>query len=154
MSASLGENAPLLVWSAIIGIGLITFAIRFIPIALLSKLELPALLKRALIYVPPAVMTAIVAPALFFPGAAPTIALDTPRLVAAAVAALVALCNATASAQLAAAHPVAGGTYAYGRAELGPWWGFVAGWGFIVGKTASCAAMAMTFAAYAAPAAS
>ena len=69
-----------------------------------------------------------------------------------AVAALVALCNATASAQLAAAHPVAGGTYAYGRAELGPWWGFVAGWGFIVGKTASCAAMALTFAAYAAPA--
>ncbi|PZU28665.1 MAG: amino acid permease, partial [Microbacterium sp.] len=73
-------------------------------------------------------------------------------LVGLAVAALVALCNATASAQLAAAHPVAGGTYAYGRAELGPWWGFVAGWGFIVGKTASCAAMAMTFAAYAAPA--
>lgn len=35
-------------------------------------------------------MTAIVAPALFFPGAAPTIALDTPRLVAATVAALVA----------------------------------------------------------------
>ena len=73
-------------------------------------------------------------------------------LVGLAVAALVALCNATASAQLAAAHPVAGGTYAYGRAELGPWWGFVAGWGFIVGKTASCAAMALTFAAYAAPA--
>lgn len=68
------------------------------------------------------------------------------------IAALVAFCNATASAQLAAAHPVAGGTYAYGRAELGPWWGFVAGWGFVVGKTASCAAMAMTFAAYAAPA--
>lgn len=69
-----------------------------------------------------------------------------------AVAAVVAFCNATASAQLAAAHPVSGGTYAYGRAELGPWWGFIAGWGFVVGKTASCAAMAMTFAAYAAPA--
>lgn len=90
MSASLGESAPLLVWSTIIGIGAITFAIRFIPIALLSRLDLPALLKRALIYVPPAVMTAIVTPALFFPGAEPTIALDTPRLVAAAVAALVA----------------------------------------------------------------
>ena len=90
MNANLGESAPLLVWSAIIGIGLITFAIRFIPIALLAKLELPPLLKRALIYVPPAVMTAIVAPELFFPGAAPTITLDTPRLVAATVAALVA----------------------------------------------------------------
>ena len=54
-------------------------------------------------------------------------------------------------AQLAAAHPTSGGTYAYGRAELGPWWGFTAGWGFVIGKTASCAAMALTFAAYAAP---
>lgn len=72
-------------------------------------------------------------------------------LVALAIAALVAYANATASAQLAAVHPVAGGTYAYARAEIGPWWGFVAGWSFVVGKIASCAAMAMTFAAYAAP---
>ena len=33
----------------------------------------------------------------------------------------------------------------------GPWWGFLAGWGFVVGKIASCAAMALTFAAYVAP---
>ncbi|MCZ4300362.1 APC family permease [Microbacterium oxydans] len=71
--------------------------------------------------------------------------------VALAIAAVVAYCNATSSAQLAAAHPVAGGTYAYARAEIGPWWGFVAGWSFVIGKIASCAAMAMTFAAYAAP---
>ena len=31
------------------------------------------------------------------------------------------------------------------------WWGFLAGWGFVIGKTASCAAMALTFAAYAVP---
>ncbi|WP_353115616.1 amino acid permease [Microbacterium sp.] len=67
------------------------------------------------------------------------------------IAAFVAFCNATSSAQLAAAHPVAGGTYAYARAEIGPWTGYVAGWCFVVGKIASCAAMAMTFAAYAAP---
>ena len=73
-------------------------------------------------------------------------------LVALAIAAAVAYANATASAQLAAVHPVAGGTYAYARAEIGPWWGFVAGWSFVIGKIASCAAMAMTFAAYAAPA--
>lgn len=73
-------------------------------------------------------------------------------LIALAVAAVVAYCNATSSAQLAAAHPVAGGTYAYARAEIGPWWGFIAGWSFVIGKIASCAAMAMTFAAYAAPA--
>lgn len=72
-------------------------------------------------------------------------------LVALAIAALVAFCNATSSAQLAAVHPVAGGTYAYARAEIGPWSGFVAGWCFVIGKIASCAAMAMTFAAYAAP---
>ena len=73
-------------------------------------------------------------------------------LIGLAIAAIVAFGNATSSAQLAAAHPTSGGTYAYGRAELGPWWGFIAGWGFVVGKIASCAAMALTFAAYAAPA--
>lgn len=72
-------------------------------------------------------------------------------LIALAIAAIVAFCNATSSAQLAAVHPVAGGTYAYARAEIGPWWGFVAGWCFVIGKIASCGAMAITFAAYAAP---
>jgi APA family basic amino acid/polyamine antiporter len=75
----------------------------------------------------------------------------TGLLIGLGIAAIVAFCNATASAQLAAAHPTSGGTYAYGRAELGPWWGFVAGWCFVIGKLASCAAMALTFAAYAAP---
>jgi len=72
-------------------------------------------------------------------------------LIALAIAAVVAFCNATSSAQLAAVHPVSGGTYAYARAEIGPWWGFIAGWCFVIGKIASCAAMALTFAAYAAP---
>lgn len=61
-----------------------------------------------------------------------------------ALAAVVAFCNATSSAQLAAEHPGSGGTYLYGRRQLGPWWGFLAGWGFVIGKTASCAAMALT----------
>ena len=72
-------------------------------------------------------------------------------LVGLAVAAAVAYCNATSSAQLAASYPRAGGTYLYGREVLGDWWGYLAGWGFMVGKTASCAAMALTFAAYVAP---
>lgn len=72
-------------------------------------------------------------------------------LVGLGVAAVVAACNATSSAQLAAVHPASGGTYVYGRARLGDVWGFLAGWGFVVGKTASCAAMALTFGAYAAP---
>ena len=72
-------------------------------------------------------------------------------LVGLAIAAVVAFCNAHSSARLAAQYPSAGGTYVYGRELLGPWWGFAAGWSFVVGKTASSAAMAMTFAAYAVP---
>jgi len=68
-----------------------------------------------------------------------------------AIAAFVAYCNATSSAALAALYPQSGGTYVYGRERLGPFWGFMAGWGFVVGKLASCAAMAMTFGSYAAP---
>ena len=75
----------------------------------------------------------------------------TGLLIGLVIAAVVAFCNATSSAQLAAAYPTSGGTYAYGRAELGPWWGFIAGWCFVIGKLASCAAMALTFAAYTAP---
>jgi len=73
-------------------------------------------------------------------------------VLALAIAALVAWCNALASAQLAAQYPTSGGTYVYGRERLGPWWGFFAGWGFVFGKTASCAAMATTVAVYVAPA--
>lgn len=65
-----------------------------------------------------------------------------------ALALVVAFCNATSSAQLAAQYPTSGGTYIYGRERLGPWPGFIAGWGFVVGKTASIAAMALTFGAY------
>ncbi len=72
-------------------------------------------------------------------------------LVGLALAAGVAYCNATSSAQLAALYPTSGGTYLYGRERLGPLWGFLAGWSFVTGKTASLAAMALTFGTYAAP---
>jgi basic amino acid/polyamine antiporter, APA family len=72
-------------------------------------------------------------------------------LIGLVLAAAIAYCNATASAKLAAVYPTSGGTYIYGRERLGPWWGFIAGWGFVIGKTASCAAMALTFASYAIP---
>ncbi|MGA9872228.1 MAG: APC family permease [Rhodococcus sp. (in: high G+C Gram-positive bacteria)] len=86
--------------------------------------------------------------ASFAPAAA---AAGAGLLVGLALAAVVAFCNATASAQLAAQYPMSGGTYVYGRERLGHWAGFMAGWSFVVGKTASCAAMALTFATYAAP---
>lgn len=69
-------------------------------------------------------------------------------LIGLAVAALVAYCNATSSARLAALYPGSGGTYLYGRKRLGDFWGYLAGWAFVVGKTASCAAMALTVGSY------
>ena len=75
-------------------------------------------------------------------------AAGTGLLVGLAIASLVAFCNATSSAQLAALHPESGGTYVYGRRQLSHAWGHVAGWGFVVGKTASCTAMALTVGAY------
>src|SRR6185369_5300864 len=82
----------------------------------------------------------------FAPAAA---AAGSGLLIGLLIAAAVAYCNAVASAQLAAQYPESGGTYVYGRERLGEWWGFVAGWGFVIGKIASCAAMALTFASYA-----
>jgi APA family basic amino acid/polyamine antiporter len=73
-------------------------------------------------------------------------------LIGLAVAAVVAYCNATSSARLAARYPQSGGTYVYGRERLGEFWGYTAGWSFIVGKTASCAAMALTVGYYVWPA--
>jgi basic amino acid/polyamine antiporter, APA family len=72
-------------------------------------------------------------------------------LPALALAAVVATCNAFSSAALAARYPSAGGTYVYGRERLGELWGYLAGWCFVVGKTASCAAMAMTVGAHLLP---
>ncbi len=86
----------------------------------------------------------------FAPAAA---AAGSALLVGLLIAFVVAACNATATAQLAAQYPTSGGSYIYGREQLGEWWGFIAGWGFVVGKSTSAAAMALTVAAYAAPAA-
>ncbi|MFE1369160.1 APC family permease [Streptomyces anulatus] len=72
-------------------------------------------------------------------------------LIGLALAAVVAHCNATSSARLAARYPASGGTYVYGRERLGDFWGYLAGWAFVVGKTASCAAMALTVGSYAWP---
>lgn len=69
-------------------------------------------------------------------------------ILAVAIAALVAVCNGLNSAQLAANHPVSGGTYEYGYKYLNPWLGFTAGWMFLLAKTASAATAALGFAGY------
>lgn len=82
---------------------------------------------------------------VFGPAAA---AAGSGLLIGLAVAAVVAYCNATSSARLAAVYPLSGGAYVYGRERLGEFWGYLAGWSFVVGKTASCAAMALTVGLY------
>lgn len=69
-------------------------------------------------------------------------------ILAVAIAAGVATCNALSSAQLAANHPVSGGTYEYAYRYLRPWLGFSAGWMFLCAKTASAAAAALGFSGY------
>jgi APA family basic amino acid/polyamine antiporter len=69
-------------------------------------------------------------------------------LLALALAAGVALCNGLSSAQLAANHPVSGGTYEYGYVYLNSWAGFTAGWVFLIAKGASAATAMLGFSAY------
>jgi basic amino acid/polyamine antiporter, APA family len=83
---------------------------------------------------------AVIAPAAKIAGPA--------LLVSFAIGALVALCNALSSAQLAAIFPRSGGTYEFGRRMLGPWWGFLAGWMFLVANTVGPGAIAIAFGGY------
>ncbi|MGD1716820.1 APC family permease [Dapis sp. BLCC M172] len=69
-------------------------------------------------------------------------------IIAVAIGAVVATCNAFNSAQLAASHPVSGGTYEYGYKYLNHWLGFIAGWMFLLAKSASAATAALGFAGY------
>ena len=69
-------------------------------------------------------------------------------LLAIVFAGLLATCNGLSSAQLAAAHPVSGGTYEYGYRYLTPGLGFTAGWMFLAAKSASAATAALGLAGY------
>ncbi|MEM9954929.1 MAG: APC family permease [Chloroflexota bacterium] len=69
-------------------------------------------------------------------------------LIAIALAAMVATFNGLNSAQLAANHPVSGGTYEYGYRYLNPRLGFIAGWSFLLAKSASAATAALGFSGY------
>lgn len=75
-------------WLAILGMGVVTFSLRLSFIALPGKLLLPPLITRALRFVPAAVLTALVTPALFYTdGALSPLSLKVPAgLVAALVA--------------------------------------------------------------------
>ena len=78
------------IWLVMLLGGLITFAIRFSLIYLFGRLHIPETIRRALRYVPPAVLSAIVFPELFFHDGALNLSLDNIRLLAGLVAILVA----------------------------------------------------------------
>jgi len=85
---------------------------------------------------------------VFFVWAPAAAAAGSSLLISLLIAAVIAALNAFSSAQLAMAHPVSGGAYAFARATIGPWTGFAAGWLFLAGKTASCAAIALIAGSY------
>jgi branched-subunit amino acid transport protein len=78
------------IWLLMLAGGLITFAIRFVLIFLFGKFEIPQTLRRALHYVPPAVLSAIVFPELFLRDGHIVLALGNTRLLAGLVAIIVA----------------------------------------------------------------
>jgi branched-subunit amino acid transport protein len=77
-------------WLIILAMGLITFGIRLLPIVLLGRIEIPIVVQRALRFVPPAVLSAIVAPELLMPGGEFNLSLGNARLLAGVIAMLVA----------------------------------------------------------------
>ena len=101
----------------------------------------PAALQRV-IKTPGAVLMglgSIVGTGIFVSIAIATQVAGTGIILAIAIAALLATFNGLSSAQLAAAHPVSGGTYEYGYRFLGSYFGFTAGWMFMIAKSASAA---------------
>ncbi len=96
-------------------------------------------------------LSAMLGAGVFVVPAPAAAAAGSATLLALLLAGAVAWCNADSSARLAARHPQSGGTYVYGREQLGAFWGYLTGWAFITGKSASCATMALAVGAYAWP---
>jgi len=84
----MNPDTPL--WLTIIGMGVVTFAVRLLPILLLERIEMPPLLLRALRYVPPAVLSAIIFPELLLRQGTLDLSPANLRLIAGVVAAAVA----------------------------------------------------------------
>jgi branched-subunit amino acid transport protein len=78
------------IWLVMLLGGALTFGMRMSFIYLFGRFEIPAMVKRALRFVPPAVLSAIIAPALFMPDNTLELSLSNYHLMAGAVAILVA----------------------------------------------------------------
>lgn len=78
------------IWAIILGGMVATYAVRLSFISLFSHERLPSILRRGLRYVPPAVLAAIILPALVMPDGDIDITLGNHRLIAGTLAALLA----------------------------------------------------------------
>lgn len=78
------------IWLIMLLGGLITFGMRFSFVFLLGRYEVPETMRRALHYVPPAVLTAIIFPELFLRNSSLDLSLGNSRLLAGLVAVAVA----------------------------------------------------------------
>lgn len=81
---------PFSLFLTILGMGLVTFSIRLLPILLVGRTKLPQWASQSMRYIPAAVLTAIIVPDLLLPGGALNLSLANGRLFAGSVAALVA----------------------------------------------------------------
>ena len=79
------------IWLIVFIAGLLTFGMRFSFVWLLGRYEVPPALRRALHFVPPAVLSAIALPELFLRDGHLALELDNTRLLAGLAAVLVAL---------------------------------------------------------------
>ncbi len=77
-------------WLIILGMGIVTFGIRLVPIVLLGRIEIPLVVQQALRFVPPAVLTAIVVPELLYHSNQIDLSLANLRLLAGLIAIIVA----------------------------------------------------------------
>jgi branched-subunit amino acid transport protein len=77
-------------WLIIIGMGIVTFGIRLVPIVLLGRIEIPIFVQRALRFVPSAVLTAIFVPELLYRNNQVDVSLTNARLLAGLIAIVVA----------------------------------------------------------------
>jgi branched-subunit amino acid transport protein len=78
------------IWTLIVGMGVITYALRLSMIVLLERVEIPRVVRRALRFVPAAVFSALIAPALLRPEGPLWISPANPFLLAGTLAAAVA----------------------------------------------------------------
>jgi branched-subunit amino acid transport protein len=81
--------SPELIWGVIAGMALTNVVLRFVPLAILSRLALPAVVERWLSYVPVTVMAAIVATEVLRPSGHWLPLNDNPYLLAMVPTALI-----------------------------------------------------------------